>query len=217
MITKSYFKGDEASASSLVGAAKNVKKLNILPSEDPLLCEFKNVDSGTMYNGPFQTLNMESLILGRNLEPKYGYSSYNYRTVNTFFDNCVNLSYFEIGKDIMDIGYLNLDKNENIQNIMVKSVRPPICSSQEFSKNAYLNCIVKVPSGYEDVYKTATTWRNFWNIEGVEIPTHIDSISDKILKCPIGIFNINGVLLKEQTNGLNIIKYSDGTTEKRYY
>lgn len=217
LVTKSYFNGSLVSGSGLVGAVKNIRKLNILPSKNPLSCMFEAVDYGVVSEGPFQTINLDSLILERNLEAQYKYDYVNFHRVNTFFDQCTNLSYFEIGNGITDIGYLNLDKNEDIQSILVKSSVPPICSAQEFSKNVYIKCTVKVPLGYEDSYIMAPVWKNFWNIEGADFTSSIELIPDKVLKYPVGIYDIKGVRLKEPINGLNIIKYSDGTTEKKYY
>lgn len=217
LITKSYFNGDFISGSGLVGGVDNILKLDILPSKEPISCIFENIDYGTVSGGPFRLINPDTLILGRNLEAKYRHDYINFDRVNTFFDKSTNLCYFEISEDVSDISNLNLDKNESIQNISVKSFIPPVCIAQEFSKNVYLNCIVKVPLGYEQIYKEAPIWKNFWNIEGYEFTSSIEQILDSNIKIPVKMFDINGIVHNKPVKGLNIIRYSDGTTEKKYY
>lgn len=175
-ITRSYFGG-------------SILKLTILPSKEALNCVFSS-----QTKSPLRLINPNALILGRNLDANIKLSR-----PQTFFDNCTDLSYLEIGEDVTDISYLNLNKNENIQNILVKSPTPPICTEQEFTKYTYLHSYLKVPSGCLNVYKSAPIWENFWNIEECDftssvIETIVDnanSVSVKTEDDRIYVFNKN--------------------------
>lgn len=213
LITKGYFNGDFVSGYGLVGSVKNILKLTILPSTDPLNCMFDGLVPGS----PFRLINLNTLILGRDLESKYKDDYDKMHSDNTYFGHCTDLDYFEIGENVTDISYLNLDKNDNISNITVKSTIPPVCTKQEFTKNTYLHSSLKVPNDYLDIYKSAPIWENFWNIEGFDFSSSIAPINVHTLKYPIEIFDINGLLHKEPIKGLNIIRYSDGTTEKKFF
>lgn len=217
LITKSYFNGSFISGSGLLGGVKNILKLTILPSNNPLFCMFEDIDYGVVSGSPFRLINLNTLILGRDLEAKYIYDYVNFHSVNTYFDHCTDLDYFEIGENVTDISYLNLDKNDNISNITVKSTIPPMCTKQEFTKNTYLHSALKLPNDYLDIYKSAPIWDNFWNIAGFDFSSSITPINVPTLKYPIEIFDINGLLHKEPIKGLNIIRYSDGTTEKKFF
>ena len=171
LITKSYFNGDYVSGSGLLGSIKNILKLTILPSTSPLYCMFEDIDYGEISGSPLKLVNLNTFIMGRDFAAKYKYDYVNFHRVNTYFDQCTNLDYFEIGQNVTDISYLNLDKNDNISNITVKSSIPPTCEAQEFTKSTYLHSLLKVPNECMNLYKSAPVWKNFWNIEGCDFPS----------------------------------------------
>ena len=173
-ITESYFGG-------------SILKLTILPSKEALNCVFSS-----QTGSPLRRINPNTLILGRNLDAQK-------ISCPNLFNKCTDLSYLEIGEDVTDISYLDLGHNENIQNILVKSPTPPICTEQVFSKYTYLQSYLKVPSGCLNVYKSAPIWEIFWNIEECDftssvIETIVDnanSVSVKTEDDRIYVFNKN--------------------------
>lgn len=137
------------------------------------------------------------------------------------FYNCVQLKNVLIGNGIETIGEGAFNSGYSgtmeLDSLVIGNPIPPTISETSFSSKTYLNCTLSVPAESVQKYKDAEYWGDFWNIEGVELSTSIELIPDGVLKYPIGIYDIKGILLKEPANGLNIIKFSDGTTEKRYY
>ncbi len=137
------------------------------------------------------------------------------------FYNCVQLKKVLIGSGIeaIGIGAFNSGYSGTIvlDSLMISSLLPPSISETSFSPKTYLNCTLTVPTESVQKYKDADYWKDFWNIEGAECSTSIELIPDSALKYPVGIYDIIGNLTKEPAKGLNIIIYSDGTVEKKYY
>lgn len=137
------------------------------------------------------------------------------------FYNCIQLKKVFIGNGIETIGKGAFNSGYSgtidLDSLIISSSIPPTISDTSFSPKTYLNCTLTVPTESVQEYKNAEFWKDFWNIEGAELATSIELIPHITLKYPVGIYDIKGILLKEPTKGLNIIKYSDGTTEKKYY
>lgn len=78
---------------------------------------------------------------------------------------------------------------------------------------------VYVPEGSVEAYRTAKYWKDFKNIkEKYYSSTGINKVntysgSQKEVH-EISRYSINGQRLNAPTRGINIVKYSDGTTKK---
>lgn len=134
-----------------------------------------------------------------------------------------NVENFIFGKDIefnksqtSNIGITTYFRNyTKLKTIKCYDPTPtfyPNCSHEQ-----YLNIQVLVPNQSIDIYKSSPSWKDFWYLDGFELSTGTTSIIGDINKKPIRFYNTNGIIRKEPFKGLNIIKYSDGTTEKKYY
>lgn len=137
------------------------------------------------------------------------------------FYNCVNLKNITIGNNIKTIGKGAFNSgyagSMDLDSIKISSMVPPVIYESSFSSKTYLDGVVQVPTKSVDDYKANEEWKNFWNIVGFDFSSSIAPINVPTLKYPIEIFDINGLLHKEPTKGLNIIRYSDGTTEKKFF
>ncbi len=124
------------------------------------------------------------------------------------FQYCYKLTEVTIGNSITYIGryafaYCYLD------SVTSYCETPPICDYCAFGGS--YSALLNVPEGTKDAYVNAYEWRNFTNItetagvEGIEI----DKKAIEVVR-----YDIYGRLLSEPTKGINIVKYSDGTTKK---
>lgn len=80
------------------------------------------------------------------------------------FSNCGKLQSILIGKNCKKIGTNAFYENESLKEICLCCLIPPQYHS-EFSNMEYINVILNIPPQTLEVYKNATPWNNFWNIQ----------------------------------------------------
>lgn len=131
--------------------------------------------------------NIEHLILGQNV------------TFNSSWTS-------EIGMTTYFRNYPNL---KTIKCYDSKPTFYPNCTQDQ-----YLNVYVFVPNESIAIYKNSESWKNFWFLEGFELPASIEQIKCTQIKYPLEIFDLNGISHNKPVKGLNLIRYSDGTIEK---
>lgn len=169
----------------------------------------KKIYLGSLYSnhffspGPYFSA-LEEVIIGDNIEIIK--KERNYST----FPSLYGLKKLTLGTRLSEIETFSAEK------IWVKNPNPPTING-ELSNDVYLNSELFVPRGSIDAYKNAPIWKNFWNIYEFDVSSGVVEINYNTIKYPVGIYDINGRLHSEPVKGLNIIRYSDGTTEKRYY
>ena len=79
--------------------------------------------------------------------------------------------------------------------------------------NVRKNAILYVPSGTIDKYSTTGEWREFENILEFD-PTGVSSMpTDNSIK-EVSRYSLDGHRLSVPTKGVNIVKFSNGTTKK---
>ena len=70
-----------------------------------------------------------------------------------------------------------------------------------------------VPQGSSYLYKSTEGWKDFWNIVEYNA-TAIDEIKTENTIMEVGIISLDGRSVEKYQKGINIIKYSDGTSKK---
>ena len=83
-----------------------------------------------------------------------------------------------------------------------------------FDTETVLDATLYVPQGCIKKYEAADYWRNFNNIKEIDTQTGIDSVTAHDAVKEVSRYGINGQLLNGPTKGVNIVKYSDGTTKR---
>ena len=85
-------------------------------------------------------------------------------------------------------------------------------NGRAFSFTSYENATLYVPKGTIDKYKATEGWKEFLHIEEAELSSI--STSKMVNKTKTKSYTIDGKMLNKPQKGLNIIQYSDGTTQK---
>lgn len=120
-----------------------------------------------------------------------------------------------LGKNISQIGKDAFSHQSNVKEIICHNPIPPIIHAEtadEFVPNiVYANATLLVPSSSLDKYKSSDIWKFFWNIEGFE-DAGIEEI--QVDKNSYRIYDVNGLELRNLQQGINIIVYTDGSTQK---
>lgn len=111
----------------------------------------------------------------------------------------------------------------NCKKIKLMGTLPPSLriygSSKDVQTETYINLEIEVPKGCLEVYQNAPGWNKFWNIKEGDYEGQ-SGVADIEVKEPskyeMARYDINGVPVLRDYRGLIIIKYSDGSTEKRF-
>ena len=177
----------------------------------PLYCEFEGNKVRKIYLGHLYWCKsgptfpkLEELIIGDKIERViYDMSNYGYRYPSLF-----GLKNLTIGSQCSEI------ERFSSQNIWVRTPIPPTINGT-LSNDVYLNSRLYVPKGSIEAYQNAPIWKNFWNIEEYDYGnSSVNQIVTDVNKYPVGIYDLKGMKHDMLIDGLNIIRYSDGTVEK---
>ncbi len=95
---------------------------------------------------------------------------------------------------------------------MCESATPPTLSGT-FDNSTYVNVVLSVPEGYKEVYQSAEGWKNFWTTEEVVI-SGIDSVVNSGEVTEVARYTVSDQKITTPQKGINIVRYSDGTTRK---
>ena len=127
------------------------------------------------------------------------------------FLKCSGLISVTIGTSVSSFGSRVFGNCNNLEFIKVLNpTSPPDCTYDTF---AHYDSFLEVPEGSINAYQNADVWCNFTNItavsevEDIELNTGVEEIER---------YDINGHRLAQPTQGINIIKMSDGTTRKEF-
>lgn len=91
---------------------------------------------------------------------------------------------------------------------------PAKIEENTFNTETMLVATLYVPQGRYWKYKSADYWRNFNNIKEIDTLVGIDTVTAHNAAKEMSRYGINGQLLNGPTKGVNIVKYSDGTTKR---
>ena len=85
--------------------------------------------------------------------------------------------------------------------------------SGSFTKNTKMNATLYVPSGTIETYKATEGWKEFLFVDEIQnAPSGIEPIYSETKEAQR--YSLNGLRITSPPKGINIIRYSDGTTKK---
>lgn len=100
-----------------------------------------------------------------------------------------------------------------LESIICLNPIPYECEENVFKNETYLYATLQVPQESLNLYKSTSPWKNFFNIEGHSL-TNIDDLTDSINPPIKHHINVNGQISDRPLQGVNIIRYKDGSTRK---
>lgn len=152
---------------------------------------------------PFENCPITNVYMGRNVQ---GYHSPLYGFINE--DNLKNLT---IGKNVTVLPEYRWCNN--IEKV-VSNVENPFAFSNVFSEAAYSNATLYVPQGTIDAYKSTEGWLEFKNIKE-QSTTGIKAVDTNAKNATVkDVFSVDGKKLQQPQKGINIVRYTDGTTKE---
>ncbi|SUB80524.1 Uncharacterised protein [Segatella buccae] len=158
-------------------------------------------------------------------------------TERLYFGTKLKLSYLYLGRNFtkekdyyLSGDYTNLDagmldtlvfgstfsdrsfpRGRNLKVVVSKIAKP---YGMNFDSKVYANAILYVPVGTKALYESTDGWKQFFNIQEGDPTTGIVSTKDDVNKVEVSRYDINGQRLDSPRKGINIVRYSDGTTAK---
>lgn len=129
--------------------------------------------------------NLESVTLNENLEELGGSAFYGCKklksivipnkieTLRGTFSGCESLTNVTLGNEINKIEYGTFSGCPSLAELNILAVVPPVIEGDNFSNSNYMDMTVYVPVQSLDTYRSADTWKNFWNIQGKDFSSGV--------------------------------------------
>ncbi len=129
------------------------------------------------------------------------------------FKECCRLTCLVIPSSVTSIGHDAFSECSGLASVYVSWETPLGGVSRLFAGIDKTKCILYVPQGTYQDYLLADVWGDFENIvefdvTGIDNPT-ISSDVKEVFR-----YSINGQKLSSPAQGMNIVKYSDGSVKK---
>ena len=133
---------------------------------------------------------------------------------NWAFSGCSSLDYFAFGSSVERIGKEAFSDCSAMTKLISKAATPPVCDTQALDDINKWECTLFVPDGSLASYHEANQWEEFFFMD-VD-PDGIKEIKDDKLKKrnDSSWYNLSGHKLAKPQKGINILRYSDGTSIK---
>ncbi len=125
-----------------------------------------------------------------------------------FYQSIANLI---LGEDVETYAVKNIYQGE-LTSITCKSTTPPTLTGT-FDTSTYVNTILYVPKGCKTTYESTEGWKDFWDIIEADV-SGIDDIVNSGEVTEVGRYTVSGQKITTPQKGINIVRYSDGTTRK---
>lgn len=154
---------------------------------------------------------------------------------SSIFNMCTNLTSVVISKSITRIGTWAFNGCSSLEDVRSEATVPPTCDDYVFGGVPIEDCILYVPEGSIEDYRTAEQWKDFLNIGklddfnevtsvtcddvSISICDNVVSVSGKDETYLVRCYNLNGECFKDTSaseftlehNGVVIIKVGNRT------
>lgn len=158
----------------------------------------------TIYADAFaDCTGLKSLIFPNGLE----------RISSCAFKGCKNIKSIYLPSKLTSIGYEAFSGCTGVKAIYAFMEMPAATDDKTFSEIDKKSCTLYIPQNTYMDYFLAKGWDEFENIVEFD-PTGIDAVPTNNGAKEVSRYTVDGQQLSVPTKGLNIVKYSDGTTRK---
>jgi len=196
-----------------------------MPAHDVTLrgsfSRMKKTAEGIVYQVA-DTLNNYASVVGHedisetvDILPSLEIGGYTY-TINSIgdsaFSECSSLTSIDIPNGVTNIGENAFSGCTAMTWLVCHAAIPPVCGQQALDGIDKWHCTLVVPNGCVTAYQQADQWKDFFYIDdpdGIGSLTHDSSPRREEI-----YYDLKGSRLAAPQKGINIIRYSDGTTRK---
>ncbi len=125
------------------------------------------------------------------------------------FQSCTGLTSVTIPNSVTRIGYFAFSDCSGLKEIKCLVEEPPVVNENSFNSVNVSNVTLYVPKESYQQYKEHTIWGKF----DIAIMTGIE-LTQGSAEGKKDVYDTNGRRLQSAQRGINIIRYSDGSTKK---
>lgn len=125
------------------------------------------------------------------------------------FLGCTALESISLGTKMKSIGTEAFCNCTAMTKLVSKATTPPACDSQALDDINKWSCKLYVPAESMETYKAAPQWKEFFFFE-----TGVKDIKGSSEAKEVARYTVDGERISSPQKGVNIVKYSDGTTKK---
>ena len=129
------------------------------------------------------------------------------------FSGCNSLEYFAFGFNVKTIGKEVFSDCTALSRLISRAIVPPTCGAQALDDINKWECTLVVPQDHIAAYQQADQWKEFFFIEGRDFNDGIGEVKSEFATRE-DYYDLNGRKLSAPQKGINIIRYSDGTSRK---
>ena len=127
------------------------------------------------------------------------------------FSGCNSLEYFAFGFNVKTIGKEVFSDCTALSRLISRAIVPPTCGAQALDDINKWECTLVVPQDHIAAYQQADQWKEFFFIEGRDFNDGIGEVKSEFATRE-DYYDLNGRKLSAPQKGINIIRYSDGTS-----
>ena len=131
------------------------------------------------------------------------------------FDRCSSLTSVTIGNSVTSIGDGAFQECKSLISVTCEATTPPTLGSSVFY-GVSTSIPVYVPCGSENIYKTASGWNEFTNIQEplAEYSIQVSTSNSQMGTAKVDYNNCGGAQISATPNiGYHFVQWSDGNTE----
>ncbi len=129
------------------------------------------------------------------------------------FSGCASLTSIVVPDDVTFIGSNAFSSCTSLTDVYSYATTPISISSLVFSYTTYKNATLHVPTGCVETYQSTDYWSNFYNIKEFDA-TPVEGVQTDGTLEETGRYSLDGKRIGSQQKGVNIVRYSDGSTKK---
>ena len=130
------------------------------------------------------------------------------------FAQCASLKAVDIAATVTRISLHAFDECPILLNVISNNLTPPDMDDNAFTSNTYINGRLFVHKEAINAYRTASGWKNFWDIQELG-HSGVESAVANPNSIEIGRYNLNGQPVRGDYTGFVIILYSDGSVVRK--
>ncbi len=142
------------------------------------------------------------------------------KTIGSYaFSNCTRLTSLTLGSSCSSVDSNAFSGCTALEELYSKNPSTPSITGDTFDGVDKQTCVLYVPTGSLNVYWLHTYWTEFFNIKEMYFDPNddtdgIEGVNSIVEQDIVGYYGIDGRQLNAPQHGINILRYSDGTTKK---
>lgn len=133
---------------------------------------------------------------------------------NSVFSDCAALTTIIFNETLESVGTGCFDGCWNLSDIVCKAINAPAIDSYTFSNAHYTSATLYTPETATSYFTEASAWNNFVNRRPLADYSGISDIAETRDRQIRLYYDLKGHAATSPFKGINIVKYTDGTTSK---